>query len=94
MNTVAVAGTNDYACNDAYTLAGGALAAGETGLWTLTGGSGTITTATSPTSGLTALGAGINTFTWTVTNASCSSTDIVNITEGSYRYVCIKCLSF
>ncbi len=44
-------------------------------------GAGTITTPSSPTSGVTALGVGPNVFQWTIANAPCpSSTDQVTIT--------------
>lgn len=82
--TVADAGSNGFACNDAYTLAGNAPGAGETGLWTKILGTGTITTPTSSTSGLTGLGAGINNFTWTITQGACSSSASISITEGAY----------
>lgn len=82
--TVADAGSNGFACNDAYTLAGNAPGVGETGLWTKILGTGTITTPTSATSGLTALGAGINNFTWSITKGACVSSASVSITEGAY----------
>ncbi|MBK7817749.1 MAG: hypothetical protein IPJ60_09500 [Sphingobacteriaceae bacterium] len=73
------AGPNQTVCATFATLAGNTPAVG-TGSWTLVFGSGNITTPTSPTSGLTALGAGINVFAWTVTNGSCPpSTSTVSI---------------
>lgn len=41
------------------------------GLWTVSAGGATITDATSLTSGVTNLGAGLNTFIWTVSNGTC-----------------------
>jgi hypothetical protein len=91
--SAAQAGPDAFACNDGYTLAADALTTGATGLWTLYNGTGTITTPTSATSTLTALGAGINTFAWTVTNGTCSTVDYVNVTEGAYdAYSSAACL--
>lgn len=58
-----------------------------TGVWTLTSGTGTITSSSTYNSGITGLGAGENIFTWTITNGICTSTDEVSIvrsTEGEY----------
>ena len=52
------------------------------GLWTMISGQGTITSPTSPTSGLTGLGIGSNIFRWTISNGTClASTDDVIITD-------------
>src|SRR5262249_40364423 len=52
------------------------------GTWTLVSGTGTITTPSSPTSGIIALGYGANIFRWTVSNGTCSpSFDDVTITR-------------
>ncbi|MGZ6414808.1 MAG: beta strand repeat-containing protein, partial [Bacteroidia bacterium] len=78
--TVAAAGPNQTVCGTTATLAGNSPVIG-TGLWTLVSGSGTITTPTSPTSGITALGVGANVFQWTISNAPCpASTSTVTIT--------------
>src|SRR4029078_1313585 len=53
-----------------------------TGAWTLVSGSGTITTASSPTTTITALGYGPNVFRWTISNGTCTpSSDIVTLTR-------------
>src|SRR4029453_5088434 len=53
-----------------------------TGTWTLVSGSGVITTPNSPTSPVTGLGTGANTFRWTITNGVCTaSSDEVVITR-------------
>src|SRR4029453_17627117 len=53
-----------------------------TGTWTLVSGAGVITTPNSPTSGVTGLGTGANTFRWTITNGVCTaSSDEVVITR-------------
>lgn len=79
--TTANAGPDQSLCNvTTATLAGNTATAG-TGTWTLVSGSGTITTPSSPTSGLTGLGIGANVFRWTVSNAPCTASfDDVTIT--------------
>lgn len=78
--TAANAGTDQTICATSTSLAGNTPVSG-TGTWTLIGGTGTITTPSSPTSGVTGLGVGTNTFRWTISNAPCaSSTDDVVIT--------------
>ncbi|MBL4753219.1 MAG: hypothetical protein JKY52_06450, partial [Flavobacteriales bacterium] len=81
----AAAGTDQEVCATTATMAATAPAAGETGAWTLVSGAGTITTASSNVSGLTALGAGANTFRWTITitDGGCTSSDDVIITNSS-----------
>jgi gliding motility-associated-like protein len=50
------------------------------GTWTLTGGSGTIANVNDPFTAITDLGLGTNSFTWTIDNGACgSSNDEVNI---------------
>ena len=68
--TVANAGTDQNKCNTTtFTLAGNTPTVG-TGLWTSTG-TGSITTNTSPTSGVTGVTAGNSlTATWTITNGA------------------------
>ena len=78
--TVAAAGPNQTICGTTATLAGNTATTG-TGLWTLVSGAGTITTPSSPTSGITGLGVGANIFMWTISNAPCPvSTSTVTIT--------------
>ncbi len=79
--TTSNAGPDQTVCASTATLAGNTPAAG-TGTWTLISGAGTITTPGSPTSGITGLGVGANTFRWTISNAPCAlSTDDVIITR-------------
>ncbi|MBZ4036054.1 hypothetical protein K6T82_14870, partial [Flavobacterium sp. 17A] len=80
--TVSNAGSNQTQCETATaTLAGNAPTVG-TGTWTLVSGTGTITTPSSNTSGVTALGYGANVFRWTISNGSCtSSSSEVTITR-------------
>ncbi len=78
--TTSVAGTNQTVCSTTATLAGNTPTVG-TGLWTLVSGGGTITTPSSPTSGVTGLGVGPNVFMWTISNPPCTpSTSTVTIT--------------
>jgi hypothetical protein len=79
--TTANAGSDQAVCATTITLAGNSPSVG-TGVWTLISGSGTITNANSPTSGITSLGVGNNTFRWTISNGSCTpSWDEVTITR-------------
>ncbi|OFY82678.1 MAG: hypothetical protein A3F72_02360 [Bacteroidetes bacterium RIFCSPLOWO2_12_FULL_35_15] len=70
--TVSAAGSNQTICSTSATLAGNTPTTG-TGSWTLVSGSGTITTSSSPNSGVTGLGTGANVFQWTISNSPCSS---------------------
>lgn len=73
---------NLAACATGATLAGNVITDG-TGSWSLAGGTGTITTPSSPTSTVTNLGPGANTFVWTgtPTNPGCPMfSDQVTIT--------------
>ncbi len=68
------------------TLAGNSPTPPSTGVWILISGSGTITSPSSATSGVTALGTGVNVFRWTINNGPCAnpiSTDDVTITVNS-----------
>ncbi len=58
-------------------LAANAATNGGTGTWTLTGGSGTVAEPNNPTSSVSGLGYGVNTFRWTITSALgiCPSTN-------------------
>jgi hypothetical protein len=77
--TTPLAGNDQTVCSNSATLAGNVISAGS-GAWTLVSGAGTITAAGSPTSGVTNLGAGANTFRWTSTLGSCTLSDTVIIT--------------
>lgn len=79
--TTAAAGSNQTVCGTTATLAGNTPTTG-TGVWTLVSGAGTITTPTSPTSGITGLGVGANVFQWTISSAPCppsTSTVTINV---------------
>src|SRR5690606_14300071 len=68
--TVANAGADQDICIDNTTLAGNEPAAGETGLWTVTSGTGSFADATLYNTTVSGLSEGINEFTWTITDAS------------------------
>jgi gliding motility-associated-like protein len=79
--TTAAAGPDQTLCSNSVILAGNTPTNG-TGLWTLVSGTATITTPSSPTSGVTGLGVGTAIFKWTISNGSCSSSsDSVSITN-------------
>ena len=65
--TVASAGPDQNLCINSTTLSGSVPGTGESGQWTLISGSGTITDSTNPTTTVTSLGFGTNTFRWTIT---------------------------
>ena len=79
--TTANADADQTVCGTTATLAGNTATVGA-GLWTLISGAGTITTSSSPTSGVTGLGVGANVFGWTISNAPCNATsDAITITR-------------
>ncbi len=69
----AAAGPNQQVCGTTATLAGNTPLAPATGQWTLVSGAGTITTPSSPNSGVTGLGIGANVFQWTLSNGPCAN---------------------
>ena len=85
--TTASAGVDQSNCSTtSFTLAGNAVASGETGKWTLISGTATITSSTSPTSSVTGVTLGTSaTLRWTITKTSggCVSYDNVVLTVSS-----------
>ena len=85
--TIAAAGPDQNpACGVTIaTLAGNTATPPSTGVWSVVSGTATITTPTSPTSGVTGLAvAGTATLRWTISNSPCTpSTDDVVITTTS-----------
>jgi hypothetical protein len=77
--TTADAGPDQTICGSSATLAGNIPSVG-TGAWSLISGSGTVSTINSAFSTVTGLGTGLNTFRWTISNGTCTSSDNVNIT--------------
>ncbi|HHG86239.1 MAG TPA: T9SS type A sorting domain-containing protein [Bacteroidetes bacterium] len=79
--TPANAGPNQSICSSQSALAGNMPSIGN-GVWTLLGGSGTIPSPSSPTSGVFGLGIGPNTFVWSISNGTCTmNSDTVVITR-------------
>ncbi|MBS1680198.1 MAG: gliding motility-associated C-terminal domain-containing protein [Bacteroidetes bacterium] len=79
--TTANAGADQALCNVTTTSLAGNTPTTGTGQWTVVSGTATITTAGSPTSGVTGLVTGTATLRWTISNGSCpASTDDVVIT--------------
>ena len=58
-----------------YTMTATPAVAPATGIWTLVSGTGTITSPTSATTGITNLGVGVNIFQWTILNGACGNTN-------------------
>jgi len=76
--TTALAGSNQTICTNSTTLAGNTPTNG-TGVWSVSSGSATITNNGSPTSGVTAIGAGTNVLIWGITTTCGTSTSSVTI---------------
>jgi len=78
------AGADQTLCNTStFTLAGNAATSGS-GAWTVVSGPGTVTTPTSATSTITGVTAGsTTTLRWTITNATCITTDDVVLTNNA-----------
>ncbi|MBP7808023.1 MAG: hypothetical protein KA163_01905, partial [Bacteroidia bacterium] len=73
MTSTALAGPDQTVCvSSSATMAANTPTAG-TGQWFLIGGSGTIVSPNSPTSVITGLGVGNNTFRWRITNPPCAT---------------------
>jgi hypothetical protein len=87
-STVADAGIDQTATGTSVTMAGNTISGGS-GLWTKTSGpeGAAITTASSPTTTITGLTAGVYVYRWTSTNGSCSSYDEMSITKNSVSCV-------
>ncbi len=66
--TTPLAGADQQVCVDEATLAANGVTATETGTWTVVSGSGTFTDANDPTTLVTGLSAGVNEFSWTITD--------------------------
>jgi hypothetical protein len=81
---LAQAGIDQSVCNtDESVLAANITGTGQTGLWTVDGGSGVFSNASSATSSVSNLSKGLNTFRWTLSNANCSHSDQLIITNNT-----------
>ncbi|MES2836455.1 MAG: gliding motility-associated C-terminal domain-containing protein [Bacteroidota bacterium] len=77
------AGSNQSVCGTSSTLAGNALLAGETGIWTIVSGNGTFSDDASNTSDVSDLNAGANVFEWEVTNSCGTTSSLVTFTSNA-----------
>jgi gliding motility-associated-like protein len=73
-NPTANAGPDQEFClpTTSASMGGSGLVAPATGQWTLVSGTGTITDPASPTTMITGMSVGVNTFRWTVSNGPCA----------------------
>ena len=79
--SISVAGPNQTVCSTSTNLVANTPTTGS-GMWTVITGTATINDPTSPTTTITNLSPGINTFNWTITNGTCTtSTSSVTITR-------------
>lgn len=76
---VANAGTNQNLTNTFSTEMMADLKSGETGEWNLISGSGTFSNINSPSTTISELSSGINSFKWTINSGICSDSDTVFI---------------
>ncbi|MDZ4663353.1 MAG: hypothetical protein SGJ15_00610, partial [Bacteroidota bacterium] len=77
--TTSVAGINQTVCATTSNMTGNVPAVGN-GTWSLVSGAGTITLPNLATTGITALGVGVNVFQWSIGNLSCpNSTSTMSI---------------
>jgi hypothetical protein len=81
----ATAGSDQVTCQNSIYLAGDAPAAGGYGIWSRIGGSAHIVTPTAYNTLVVGLGAGINTFIWTVYENGCNNGgDIMTVTNNQF----------
>ncbi len=81
--TQAVTASDEEICENTFTLNGSAFGPGETGLWDLSSGSGTLATPTFNICDITGLASGNNILSWTISKGICSSTDDILITNNT-----------
>ena len=80
----ALAGADIITCGNDANLVANELYPGESGVWSLVSGSGTILTPSNNETVVTGQGPGVNVFRWTVTGNSCSDQDEVQVSENSF----------
>src|SRR4029078_3332635 len=91
--SVADAGLDETFCETATATMAANIPSAGTGSWSLVSGAGTITTASSATTTITALGYGANVFRWTISNGTCTpSSDTVTLTRYQTPAVASACL--
>jgi hypothetical protein len=79
--TQAQTAADEAICSDEHILFANLYGPGEVGLWTLESGSGSIAVASNNSSDVTGLGAGDNTFKWTIKKGNCNSDDLLIISN-------------
>lgn len=77
--TPSEAGLPQVLCNATTAALNANTPVNGTGVWTVAAGTGNVLSPTDPNSVVAALSPGVNTFRWTISNATCTSTDTVNI---------------
>ncbi|MEO6303272.1 MAG: gliding motility-associated C-terminal domain-containing protein [Bacteroidia bacterium] len=87
--SISNAGNSQTVCSSTITLAATNPTVGN-GLWSVITGSGNFTSASNPSSQVTSLSTGANTFLWTVSNGACpSSTSTVIITRDDFPSIAV-----
>ncbi|MFN8258332.1 MAG: T9SS type A sorting domain-containing protein [Bacteroidales bacterium] len=78
------AGSDQFVCNQtSLVLSGTPPSAGQSGNWTVAGGTGIFSNSTLYNSTVSGITKGINTYNWTVTDGTCSSSAFVTITNNT-----------
>ncbi len=79
--TQAYTAADEEICTSIYTLNANLYGSGESGLWSLVSGSGTIANPTVNATNVTGLSQGINKFEWKITKGICFSKDTITVTN-------------
>ncbi len=80
--SAAIVGIDNIVCASNYANLGGNTPTIGSGVWATITGGGVVSNSTNPTTGVTNLSVGVNTFRWTISNGICSSTfDEITITR-------------
>ncbi|MCF6240558.1 MAG: PKD domain-containing protein [Bacteroidales bacterium] len=78
------AGADQIVCTDYTTMNAQALLSGETGQWTVNNTSVIITDTSDPTTAVSNLIPGANTFTWTIQGNGCTATDEIIVSANAF----------
>lgn len=78
------AGADQIVCTDYTTMNAQALLSGETGQWTVNNSSVIITDTSDPSTAVSNLIPGANTFTWTIQGNGCSATDEIIVSANAF----------
>jgi len=78
------AGADQVVCTDYTTMNAQALLSGETGQWTVNNTSVIIADTSDPTTAVTNLIPGANTFTWTIQGNGCTATDEITVSANAF----------